>query len=161
MLSAPSDFVHFFACFVLYYYQQLEDESDDGREILVIFDFEVIPNQSRISSSPAPLDWYIGEDTIPEMPWLDLSTGRYCNCARHHVRGSVIVRDETGTAYEASSSDSDHDSIEESLSTCSEEEQPTLFTEHFTLKGSTYTINISNMHYEVVRNCFWKVTAFQ
>ena len=63
---------------------QIEDENDEdrGRLVLVIFDFEIKENMSRVTNTFRPYDDYKGENSIQEMPWLDIEVSN-CNCSRY------------------------------------------------------------------------------
>ena len=77
-----------FLCFI-----KLEDESDEdqGRQVVVIFDFELKLNQSSIAVHLPPYDDYKEDNSIQELPWLD-TTRAGCNCSRYPNVQNVGVR---------------------------------------------------------------------
>ena len=141
----------------VYSTSQIEDENDEdrGRLVLVIFDFEIKENMSRVSNTFRPYDDYKGENSIQEMPWLDIEVSN-CNCSRYPVVGDIAVKsssNESTSAQAASdSSESDEsDGSQEDASTptshdldISDDESATLFTEYFKLKGSTFHAHFQN-----------------
>ena len=130
--------------------QQLEDDNDQdqGRFVLVIFDFEIMASMSQVTTSLRPYTDYEEENTIPEIPWLDVELVR-CNCSSFPEVGNIGVKSSSNgntsqAANDSSESESDNDvSHEDVSSTTSDDsdnpdETPALFTEYFKLKGSTY-----------------------
>lgn len=128
---------------------QLENESDEdkGRRVLVIFDYDMMLNQTSIASNLPPYDYYEDDNNIEEMPWLDITLAD-CNCSHYPRTSSIAVRNGSGfpaTETQSDSSDScDGNTSEHDLSETEGEpanaadEEVTQFTEYFKVKGSTY-----------------------
>ena len=151
MNKSLSLFIAVYRFNIYHLFFQLEDDTDpdQGRSVVVIFDFEVSDNQTSVSTALRPCDDYEDENSIPEMPWLDIAVAD-CNCSRYPELSDVAVR--PGANIESSrtrSSDSDSDDSSEyeqepeeentpSQTSSTEVEEETLYTEYFKLKGSTY-----------------------
>ena len=130
--------------------QQLEDENDQdqGRLVLVIFDFQVMASMSQVTTSLRPYLDYEEENSIPEMPWLDVELVR-CNCSSFPEVGNIGVKSSSNgnnsqAVSDSSKSESDNDVSHEDVNSPTShnsdnpDETPALFTEYFKLKGSTY-----------------------
>ena len=121
--------------------------------MVVVFDFELMVNQTSIAKNLPPYDDYEKENSIKEMPWLDIELID-CNCSRYPQMRQVALRG--GSALPAVSqsalSDSCSDTDERDFSdpvdcedlpvdnnaAAEDEESETLYAEYFKLKGSTY-----------------------
>ena len=133
------------------------EDKDKGRDVLVLFDFDVLLNQTGIAMNLPQYDDYKEDNKIREMPWLNIMLAD-CNCSHYPHVANVAVRSGLGLpALEIQSSDSckesdsDRESERESEREFSDAdgsaaaaafadtvEEETLFTEYFKLKGSTY-----------------------
>ncbi|KAJ7373264.1 hypothetical protein OS493_012853 [Desmophyllum pertusum] len=136
---------------------KLENESDEdqGRRVVVIFNFDLMQIQSSIATNLAPYDDYEGENSIPEMPWLDITLVA-CNCSRFPSVSNVAVRSVTLPASQTQSDSSDNTSEHDDLSETEEdigatvddagdvEVEETQYAEYFKLKGSTYHEHFQN-----------------
>ena len=94
--SQKDKHVNSFPVFHKHYFrllQQLEDENDQdqGGFVLVIFDFEVMASISQVTTSLWPYTDYEEENSIPEMPWLDVELVR-CNCSSFPEVGDIGVK---------------------------------------------------------------------
>ena len=105
---------------------------------------------SQVTTSLRPYTDYEEENSIPEMPWLDVELVR-CNCSSFPEVGNIGVKSSSnGNNSQAvndsseSESESDNDVSHEDVNSPTSHdsdnpnETPTLFTEYFKLKGSTY-----------------------
>lgn len=111
--------------------------------------------QSSIATNLAPYDDYEGENSIPEMPWLDITLVA-CNCSRFPSVSNVAVRSVTLPASQTQSDSSDNTSEHDDLSETEEdiratvddagdvEVEETQYAEYFKLKGSTYHEHFQN-----------------
>ncbi|XP_078357392.1 uncharacterized protein LOC144642294 [Oculina patagonica] len=68
-----------------------EDDDDYGRHVLVIFEFEILTNQTSVAVSLQPYDDYEEENAIVEMPWLDITLVD-CNCSRFPNTTNIAVQ---------------------------------------------------------------------
>ena len=108
-------------------------------------------NQSLTAANLRPYDEYEGENSIPEMPWLDVEVS-HCNCSCYPVKGKIGVKSQSSSSQVGSDlsdlceSDSGDSSQED---TSLEVTQPqhnsgppavesAMYTEYFKLKGSTF-----------------------
>ena len=120
--------------------------------MLVIFDFDFMENQSLAATNLRPYDEYEGENTIPEMPWLDIEVA-HCNCSCYLVQGKIGVNSQSSPSQvesdssESCESDSSVSSQEDTSSDDTETqhnsgdptvESESMYTEYFKLKGSTF-----------------------
>ena len=114
----------------------------------MIFDFEVMASMSQVTTSLRPYTDYEEENSIPEIPWLDVELVR-CNCSSFPEVGNIGVKSSSNgntsqAANDCSESESDNDVSHEDVSSTTSDnsdnpdETPALFTEYFKLKGSTY-----------------------
>lgn len=107
-------------------------------------------SMSQVTTSLRPYTDYEEENSIPEMPWLDVELVR-CNCSSFPEVGNIGVKSSSnGNNSQAvndsseSESESDNDVSHEDVNSPTSHdsdnpnETPTLFTEYFKLKGSTY-----------------------
>ena len=111
--------------------------------MLVIFDFDCKENLSRTASNLRPYDVYEGENSIPEMPWLDLQVSS-CNCSCYPTKGKIAVkshsaaRDYSGESDSSEFSQEDTSDAEPLHSPAVSDDESAMFTEYFKLKGSTF-----------------------
>ena len=109
----------------------------------MIFDFEVMASMSQVTTSLRPYTDYEEENSIPEIPWLDVELVR-CNCSSFPEVGNIGVKSSLNgntsqAANDSSESESDNDVSHEDVSSTTShdsdnpDETPTLFTEYFPL----------------------------
>ena len=93
MNKSLSLFIAVYRFNIYHLFFQLEDDTDpdQGRSVVVIFDFEVSDNTTSVSTALRPYDDYEDENSIPEMPWLDIAVAD-CNCSRYPELSDVAVR---------------------------------------------------------------------
>ena len=136
--------------------QQLEVENDEdqGHVVLVIFDFEVMGNISQVATSLRPYTDHQEENSIPEMPWLNVKVVK-CYCRSFPEAGNIGVKSSSKgstsqVVSDSSESESDsevsHEDVNSPTSHDSDnpEKTPAIFTEYFKLKGSTYHAHFLN-----------------
>lgn len=103
---------------------------------------------SQVTTSLRPYLDYEEENSIPEMPWLDVELVR-CNCSSFPEVGNIGVKSSSNgnnsqAVSDSSESESDNDVSHEDVNSPTShdsdnpDETPALFTEYFKLKGSTY-----------------------
>ena len=87
-----------------------DEDEDKGSDVLVLFDFDVLLNQTSIAMNLPPYDDYKEDKKIREMPWLDITLAD-CNCSRYPHVANVAVHSGLGLpASDIQSSDSSKES---------------------------------------------------
>ncbi|KAL9977484.1 hypothetical protein ACROYT_G014892 [Oculina patagonica] len=130
-----------------------EDDDDYGRHVLVIFEFEILTNQTSVAVSLQPYDDYEEENAIEEMPWLDITLVD-CNCSRFPNTTNIAVQNgidphasydsNESNSSEGEPSESEDDQTGDATDSIEDNEEITHYTEYFKVKGSTYHEHFQN-----------------
>lgn len=126
---------------------QIEDEGpDNGCIVVLVFKFDVLVNNSIVAQAQVlpPISEYREEDEMLSMPWLEINSST-CNCSSFPQVSDVLL-EEVDTQRNTASGEENENMEEENEdmetvcvgATSSPKEDAVLYSETFSLKGSTF-----------------------